>query len=397
MDIGTILVTFTFGALVGFIFAGSKLAQRLGLAGRRDDVKAMALEVLQETNVQTRQMLDDTEKSTKTVLDHTVLRIQSEISTLSNKVNTLENNQMEKMGELSGKIQEVLRLGEGYNKATMQLVNVWGGTKAGGDWGERNLKELVQISGMTEHVTFETQEHHEGMELVSEGERLIPDMTIHCADGSLVFVDSKVVIKAYLDAVEKEAQADERKKYAQTHYKNMKANVDNLIKKGYHTKLPNSLPFTVMYVFSDVCLSFAEEGRGSSESIAKYALRNQIMIVTPTTLFALLNVVYDNWRQMTEYALVDELMKHITRLGTQIDKFIDQLIKHNKAMGELYASYNGMQKVWNDEVVESIEKVNEMREQTIQKVDPLKIPTPVSTFLRNQRKLLKAQERADVE
>jgi DNA recombination protein RmuC len=274
MDILQMILVFVVGIGVGFVFAGSALAQRLGLAGRRDDVKALALEVLQETSSQTRQMLDETGKTTKTALDDTVVRIQSEMQSLANKVNTLENNQMSKMGELTGKIQEVLRLGEDYNKATLQLKSVWGGARSVGDWGERNLSELVKLSGMTEYVSFATQVQHAKPEEHEQGS-LRPDMTIYCADGTQIFVDSKLVIKAYLEAIEKGAQADERKDYARKHYEHMRKHVSDLAEKSYHTNIPNSVPFTVMYVFSDVCLSFAEEGRGTKESISQFAMQKK--------------------------------------------------------------------------------------------------------------------------
>jgi DNA recombination protein RmuC len=393
MDMLQMILVFVVGIGVGFVFAGSTLAQRLGLAGRRDDVKALALEVLQETSLQTRQMLDETGKTTKTALDDTVVRIQSEMQSLTNKVNTLENNQMSKMGELTGKIQEVLRLGEDYNKATLQLKSVWGGSKTVGDWGERNLSELVKLSGMTEYVSFATQVQYAVTDEEEKRSSLRPDMTIYCADGTKIFVDSKLVIKAYLDAIEKGAQADERTRCAKQHYEHMRKHVSDLAEKSYHTTIPNSVPFTVMYVFSDVCLSFAEEGRGSNESISQFAMQKKIIIVTPTTLFSLLNVIYENWRQWSEFAAIDELMKQVTQLGKQLDKFIVELTKHNKAMGELYGSYNRMHKVWNDDVVVSLVKVNELRAQTITQTEQIQIPTTVATFMRQQKRYLEDDAR----
>lgn len=393
MDMLQMILVFVVGIGVGFVFAGSTLAQRLGLAGRRDDVKALALEVLQETSSQTRQMLDETGKTTKTALDDTVVRIQNEVQSLTNKVNTLENNQMSKMGELTGKIQEVLRLGEDYNKATLQLKSVWGGSKTVGDWGERNLSELVKLSGMTEYVSFATQVQYAVTDEEEKRSSLRPDMTIYCADGTKIFVDSKLVIKAYLDAIEKGAQADERTRYAKQHYEHMRKHVSDLAEKSYHTNIPNSVPFTVMYVFSDVCLSFAEEGRGSNESISQFAMQKKIIIVTPTTLFSLLNVIYENWRQWSEFAAIDELMKQVTQLGKQLDKFVVELTKHNKAMGELYGSYNRMHKVWNDDVVVSLVKVNELRAQTITQTEQIQIPTTVATFMRQQKRYLEDDAR----
>lgn len=393
MDMLQMILVFVVGIGVGFVFAGSTLAQRLGLAGRRDDVKALALEVLQETSSQTRQMLDETGKTTKTALDDTVVRIQHEVQSLTNKVNTLENSQMSKMGELTGKIQEVLRLGEDYNKATLQLKSVWGGSKTVGDWGERNLSELVKLSGMTEYVSFATQVQYAVTDEEEKRSSLRPDMTIYCADGTKIFVDSKLVIKAYLDAIEKGAQADERTRYAKQHYEHMRKHVSDLAEKSYHTNIPNSVPFTVMYVFSDVCLSFAEEGRGSNESISQFAMQKKIIIVTPTTLFSLLNVIYENWRQWSEFAAIDELMKQVTQLGKQLDKFVVELTKHNKAMGELYGSYNRMHKVWNDDVVVSLVKVNELRAQTITQTEQIQIPTTVATFMRQQKRYLEDDAR----
>jgi DNA anti-recombination protein RmuC len=77
--------------------------------------------------------------------------------------------------------------------------------------------------------------------------------------------------------MKKGAQADERTRYAKQHYEHMRKHVSDLAEKSYHTNIPNSVPFTVMYVFSDVCLSFAEEGRGSNESISQFAMQKEII------------------------------------------------------------------------------------------------------------------------
>jgi hypothetical protein len=103
-------------------------------------------------------------------------------------------------------------------------------------------------------------------------------------------------------------------------------------------------------------------------------------------------VIYENWRQWSEFAAIDALMKQVTQLGKQLDKFIVELTKHNKAMGELYGSYNRMHTLWNNDVVESLVKVNELRAQTITQTEQIKIPTTVTTFMRQQKRYITADE-----
>ena len=214
----------------------------------------------------------------------------------------LRDEQQKSRGALAGQIEQLSKSNQDVRIEAQKLSTALrAGPKTRGRWGEEQLRNVVEIAGMTAYVDFEEQASHD------DGDRRKqPDMVVRLPGGRVIVVDSKVSLGAYLDAVE--ADTDEKRAVAMArHAEDMWTHVKTLSAKGYASSLRDALDYVVMFVPGENYYSAALEAR---PQLYQDAFDRKILVVTPTLLIALLKTAALNWRQekMTENAQAVALM-----------------------------------------------------------------------------------------
>ena len=204
--------------------------------------------------------------------------------------------QAQARGALKNQIGDLAKQTQDVRAEAQKLTTALrAGPKTRGRWGEEQLKNVVEIAGMTAHVDFIEQASH------ADGDkRKIPDMVVSLPGKRVIAVDSKVSLGAYLDAVE--AETDEAKTAAlHRHADDLWNHVKSLSMKDYAATLRDSLDYTVLFLPGEHFFSAALEVR---PELYQKAFEQKILVATPTILIAVLKSAALNWRQekMTEHA-----------------------------------------------------------------------------------------------
>ena len=229
----------------------------------------------------------------------------------------LRAEQQKSRGELSGQIGELSKSTHDVRMEAQKLATALrAGPKTRGRWGEEQLRNVVEIAGMTAYVDFKEQAAHS-----DEGKRKQPDMVVSLPGGRVVAVDSKVSLGAYLDAVE--ADTDEvRAACLSRHADDLWNHVKSLSAKDYASSLGASLDYVVMFVPGENYFAAAMEAR---PQLYQDAFDRKILIATPTILIAMLKSAALNWRQekMTENAqavaaMAKDLYDSLRRMGENL-------------------------------------------------------------------------------
>ncbi len=246
--------------------------------------------------------------------------------------------QQKSRGELQGQIGALAQSTQDVRAEAQKLATALrAGPKTRGRWGEEQLRNVVEIAGMSAYVDFREQVSH------GDGDkRKIPDMVVSLPGGRVIAVDSKVSLGAYLDAVEAETD-DARAGHLARHADDLWNHVKSLSAKDYAASLRDALDYVVMFVPGENYFSAALEAR---PQLYQDAFDRKILIASPTILIALLKSAALNWRQekLTENAQAVALMAkdlydslrvmggHLGGLGKALEGAVK---KYNSTIGGL--------------------------------------------------------------
>ena len=215
---------------------------------------------------------------------------------------------------------------------TGALVSALKRPQVRGSWGEIQLRNVVRVAGMTDHVDFHAQASIDS----GDGGTLRPDMTVHLPTGRDIVVDSKVPLDAYLTALEV-ADDDARDAHLDRHAAQLRAHLDALAAKAYHAKLERSAEFVVCFVPNEACYVAALD---RDPRLLEHGAGKGVLIATPTTLLALLHATHYGWRQ----AEVEQSALEIAAAGRELHKrcatFLEAFSKLGRQLGSATNAYN---------------------------------------------------------
>lgn len=221
---------------------------------------------------------------------------------------------------LASQVQAITRTSARLSDRTDQLIAALRSPQTRGRWGEMQLRRVVELGGMIEHCDFDVQ--HSAL---IDGARVRPDMLIRLSHGRSIIVDAKVPFSSYLDALNTE-DPEEKQAYLRHHAHLLRQHVDTLSSKAYIEAFQPTPEFVVMFVPAD---PFLDSGLATDPELLDYAFSRDVVIATPTTLFALLRTVALGWR----HEAMNDKAKQVQRLGAELYQRLATMGEHYNRVG----------------------------------------------------------------
>lgn len=271
--------------------------------------------------------LTEREKSVETML----APVREALQKTHEQIARIEKERAEAFGALRSSLETVTLGQVALQRETRNLVTALRRPEVRGQWGEMTLKRLAELAGMVEHCDFVEQVHVAG-----EDGNLRPDMIVNMPDGRQLVVDVKTPLDAYLSAAEATSD-DDRAVAIRRHALAVQERVRQLAQKAYWSQFEHSPDFVVLFIPGDQFLSAAV---GELPNLLEDAIRQHVIIATPTSFVALLKAVGYGWRQN---ALAENAAR-IQELGEDLYKrlatFTSHLGKVGRMLGQSVDAYN---------------------------------------------------------
>ena len=249
--------------------------------------------------------------------------VADSLAKFQEQVVAVEKTRAEETGGLKEQINQLLTASIATQSEARKLsAALRRGAGVQGRWGEQTLRNVLEAAGLHNRYDFDEQTSTD----TEEGRRR-PDVTVRLPGGAVFVIDAKCSLNAFLDAQDAVDDATRESCYVR-HAQSVRAHMMGLSAKSYWDQFNQGSPdFVAMFIPGDSFLAAALE---RAPELMTEAMDRRVLVVTPTTLFALCKAVVYGWRVEEQAANAQE----ISKLGRELYKRLSVMGGHAASVGK---------------------------------------------------------------
>jgi DNA recombination protein RmuC len=329
MLIGAFVVGAALGGLaVWLVLRERSSARRSAAAGLESTFRALSAEALQHS---TSSVLDLAKDKIEGVATAQLEPIKESLQRFDRKVEELERARQLERGALTEQIKALQRGAEQLRGETAGLVTALRASEVRGRWGELQLRRTLELAGMLKNCDFVEQPT-----AVGDDGLLKPDVIVRLAGGKNIVVDSKVPLKALLDALQ--ATDDEaRERCLDEFVRHVRDHMRRLGEKAYWRQFVPAPEYVIMFLPSESFYRYAIE---RDAALLELGPQQKVIFASPMTLITLLMTAAAAWREETVAESAREISEHGRLLYERLATMGGHFGNLGKRLGKAVEAFN---------------------------------------------------------
>ena len=246
-------------------------------------------------------------------------------------VAALEKTRSEETGGLREQLAALMAASSATRDEARKLTEALrGNTGRRGRWGEQTCRNVLEAAGMAGRFDFTEQTSSAD----DDGRQNRPDFIVRLPGGGMFVIDAKVPLA--FDDGEGDEEARARSVGLRT-AASLKTHVRQLSSKAYQDQFKPSPDFVAMFVPGDAFLAAALD---HEPDLMTPAMASRVVIVTPTTLFALCKAVAYGWRAEEQARNAEDVAKLGKELYNRLSVMGGHAASVGKALDAAVGRYN---------------------------------------------------------
>src|SRR5581483_5820874 len=204
----------------------------------------------------------------QTAVEQLVAPIREQLTKVDDQLLRLDQERRESRGRLEAQLRTLTETGDKLRTETGALVTALRKPNARGQWGQMQLRNVVELAGMVRHCDFLEQSSLSGAEGV-----LRPDLIVKLPGGKQVVVDAKAPLQGVLDAYQARDE-QEREQHLRDHARLLRKHVKALADKAYWAGLDCTPDLVVLFLPGESLYGVALE---ADPTLIEDAMRRRVL------------------------------------------------------------------------------------------------------------------------
>jgi len=284
--------------------------------------------------------------------------LREELKDLKELIEKERKHRGEAYGSISENVKLLQEQYKGLELSATKLSSALSDNSMRGNWGEVQLRRVIEHSNMLRHVDYVEQKTIEA----KDGSKQRPDVIINMPGGRQLVIDSKAPGRL-LDAYDSKDQ-DEKEKLMGQFADDVWETVKSLGQKSYQDSIKDksgnkvSPDFVIMFMPGEHMLQIALLYR---PTLWEEAVEKNVILASPYILLALLRSVFYSWQQEEKNHNAEKILEVTEDLADRIDTFIGHVEGIGKGLQSSINSYNKTVGSYNRRLLPAQEKLNELK------------------------------------
>lgn len=290
-------------------------------------------------------------KARQEAIDTRLEGIGKELKSVQEFVTKTDKQQAESLAKVAEAVNHSKEVTELLRGSTQKLSEAMSGSQSRGRWGEQVAEDVLRLAGFVEGQSYRKQQ------ITESGTK--PDFTFLLPDERILNMDVKMPMAAFSRYLEAENDA-QRDAAAKEFLRDAKQRIKEVTTRDYINPAEGTLDYTLVFIPNEQVYGFIHE---QDSSIVEFALQNHVVICSPLTLFAVLEVIRQSADNFRLEARTREIQAAIGDFRKQWDMYKSETEKVANAFKSTHGAWERLTGTRERQLDKAIEKVDRLRRE----------------------------------